>query len=275
MNGKRRFADSARKAFVFLVAPFLLVALTGTARPAPAACPVAVAGAGLISVAYAGAPAVPARHVRLTFAGHASFLIETPGGASVFTDYNGYVRPPRLPDIVTMNNFHDTHYTDYVEPEIRFVLRGWDPSGGIARHNLAYRDARIRNVPTNIAEFGGKTTNGNSIFVVEAAGLCVAHLSHLHHVLSRGQVRELGRIDVLLAPIDGAWTMSHEEVMHVIAQIKPRLVIPMHYGSEDSVGLFLALAKQRYPIKRHGSDTLLVSLRTLPRSTEVLFLAGE
>lgn len=127
MNGKRRFADSARKAFVFLVAPFLLVALTGTARPAPAACPVAVAGTGLISVAYAGAPAVPAGHVRLTFAGHASFLIETPGGASVFTDYNGYVRPPRLPDIVTMNNFHDTHYTDYVEPEIRFVLRAGTP----------------------------------------------------------------------------------------------------------------------------------------------------
>ncbi len=274
MNGKRRFADSARKAFVFLVAPVILVALTGIARPAPAACPVAVAGAGLISVAYAGAPAVPAGHVRLTFAGHASFLLETPGGASVFTDYNGYVRPPRLPDIVTMNNFHDTHYTDYVEPEIRFVLRGWDPSGGVARHNLAYRDARIRNVPTNIAEFGGKTSNGNSIFVVEAAGLCVAHLSHLHHVLSRGQVRELGRIDVLLVPIDGMWTMSHEETMHVIEQIKPRLIIPMHYGSEESAEVFVALAKQRYPIKWHETNTVLVSLRTLPRGTEVLFLAG-
>ncbi len=181
MSGTRWFGSSGWKLFIGFVAPVILVAVAGAARPAPAACPVAVARIGLISASYAAAPAVPAKHVRLTFAGHASFLIETPGGASVFTDYNGYVRPPRLPDFVTMNNFHETHYTDFVEPEIKFVLRGWDPDGGVARHNVAYRDIRVRNVPTNISEFGGKPTNGNSIFVVEAAGLCVAHLSHLHH----------------------------------------------------------------------------------------------
>ncbi len=62
--------------------------------------------------------------------------------------------------------------------------------------------------------------------------------------------------------------------MHVIEQVNPRLVIPMYYGSEESVEAFVALAKGRYPIKWHDSDTLLVSLRTLPRGTEILFLAG-
>lgn len=274
MSGTRRFGSSRRGVFIALLAPVVLVAVAASARPAAAACPVAVARTGLLSAAYAAADPVPSGHVRLTFAGHASFLIETPGGASVFTDYNGYVRPPRPPDFVTMNNVHETHYTDFVEPEIKFVLRGWDPNGGIARHNVAYGDMRVRNVPTNISEFGGKPSNGNSIFVVEAAGLCVAHLSHLHHVLSRAQVRELGQIDVLLVPIDGMWTMSHRETMHVIEQVNPRLVIPMHYGSEESVEMFVALAEERYPIKRHDTDTLLVSPRTLPRSTEILFLAG-
>ena len=52
------------------------------------------------------------------------------------TDYNGVVRPPATPDIVTMNNPHPSHYTDFVDPEIETTLRGWDPIGGRAVHNL-------------------------------------------------------------------------------------------------------------------------------------------
>jgi L-ascorbate metabolism protein UlaG (beta-lactamase superfamily) len=265
---------ASRRAPVVLLAP-VLIALGAVANPALAACPVGVAGSGplLLPAAYR-AVAVPAGHLSITFAGHASFLIETPGGAAVFTDYNGYVHAPKLPDAVTMNLSHDSHYTDFVEPEIKYVLRGWDPAGGVARHNVRIKDARVRNVPTNVTELAGRISNENSIFVVEAAELCVAHLSHLHHVLSKGQVRELGRVDVLLVPIDGMWTMSHQELMHVIGQIEPSLIIPMHYGSDDSVDAFIALASKLYPIKRHSANSLIFSLRTLPRKTEVLFL-GE
>lgn len=280
MTIKRLLGSLARRVFATRRAPLVLlapvlIALGGVATPAEAACPVAVAGfsPALLPAAYKPA-AVPAGHISITFSGHASFLIETPGGASVFTDYNGYVRPPRIPDAVTMNISHYTHYTDFVEPEIKYVLRGWDPAGGIARHNIRIKDARVRNVPTNVTELGGKLSNENSIFVVEAAELCVAHLSFLRHVLSKGQLRELGRVDVLLVPIDGMWTMSHQELMQVIGQIEPALIIPMHYGSGDSVDAFIALASKLYPIKRHSANTLIFSLRTLPRKTEVLFL-GE
>ena len=260
------------RAPVILLAP-VLISLGGLSAPAYAACPVGVAGPGplLMPAAYRAA-AVPAGHISITFAGHASFLIETPGGASVFTDYNGYVRAPKVPDAVTMNISHYTHYTDFVEPEIKVVLRGWDPAGGIARHNIRIKDARVRNVPTNITELGGELSNENSIFVVEAAELCVAHLSFLRHVLSKGQVRELGRVDVLLVPIDGMWTMSHQELMHVIGQIEPALIIPMHYGSGVAVDAFIALASKLYPIKRQPANSLIFSLRSLPRKTEVLFL---
>ncbi len=269
---RRVFAT--RRAPLIMLAP-VLIALGGVLAPAEAACPVAVAGfsPAVLPAAYKRA-AVPAGHISITFSGHASFLIETPGGASVFTDYNGYVRAPRIPDAVTMNISHYTQYTDFVEPEIKYVLRGWDPAGGIARHNIRIKDARVRNVPTNVTDLGGKLSNENSIFVVEAAELCVAHLSFLRHVLSKGQLRELGRVDVLLVPIDGMWTMSHQELMQVIGQISPALIIPMHYGSGDSVDAFIALASKLCPIKRQSANTLIFSLRTLPRKTEVLFL-GE
>ena len=66
----------------------------------------------------------------ITFVGHASFVIESAQGVRVLTDYNGYVEPALPPEVVTMNNSHDSHYTDFVDKSIRSLLRGWDPKGG-------------------------------------------------------------------------------------------------------------------------------------------------
>ena len=60
--------------------------------------------------------ALAADQVRLTFIGHSTFLIESPKLVRIATDYNDYVRPPMVPDIVTMNHAHTTHYTDRPEP---------------------------------------------------------------------------------------------------------------------------------------------------------------
>ena len=70
--------------------------------------------------------------VELTFLGHSTFLIESRGGTTAVTDYNGYIRAPVTPDIVTMNNAHGTHFTDFVEPGVDHVLRGWNPATKVA-----------------------------------------------------------------------------------------------------------------------------------------------
>src|ERR1700743_898615 len=72
--------------------------------------------------------ALDADQVRLTYVGHAPFLIESPQLVRIATDYNDYVRPPVLPDIITMNHAHDTHFTDHPDPAIKSVLRGWGAS---------------------------------------------------------------------------------------------------------------------------------------------------
>jgi len=109
--------------------------------------------------------------VRITYVGHATFLIESPQLVRIATDYNDYVRPPILPDIITMNHAHDTHYTDHPDPAIKYVLRGWGPSPEEpAIWDLKYRDVRVRNVPTNIRNWaGGIEHYGNSIFIFEIA----------------------------------------------------------------------------------------------------------
>jgi L-ascorbate metabolism protein UlaG (beta-lactamase superfamily) len=254
-----------------------LAAVLFAAVPAFATCqPVAERTPRLVwPAAFTPAAATPGK-VRITFIGHASFEIESPEGVRAVTDYNAYVRSPRLPDIVTMNNSHDSHFTHFVDPAIQHVLRGWDTGSGVARHNLHLKDLHVRNVPTNLSELdGGRLTNGNSMFVFEAIGLCLVHISHLHHVLSKEQVADLGRIDIAFAPIDGMWTMSHQELFEVLDMIKPTLIIPMHYGSWQGTQVFIARASEKWKVGRHDSATIEVGYRDLPSRTEVLFLQGH
>jgi L-ascorbate metabolism protein UlaG (beta-lactamase superfamily) len=208
--------------------------------------------------------------VRLTFLGHASFLIETAEGATAVTDFNAYVGAPLVPDILTMNNAHDTHFTFLVPPEVRHALRGWNPAGGEAHHDVTYLDLRVRNIPTAVHGRGGLQGNSNSIFVFEAQDLCIAHVGHLHQVLTDQQLAELGVIDVVMVPVDGTWTMSHEEMAQVIRQIGAPVVIPMHYFGSAVLGRFLAEVEGEYRVDLRETPEFLLARATLPAKTVVV-----
>ena len=251
---------------------FVDLAFAALVSPGWAACsgPVADGGARL-RLASAGSES----GVGLTFLGHASFLIESPGGVRIVTDYNDMARAPVTPDIVTMNNAHPTHYTDNIEPGVKFVLRGWDLAGGVASHQLDYRDVRIHNVPTNVREFGGTRYNGNSIFVFDVADLCLAHLGHLHHKLTPGHLADLGPIDVVMVPVDGAWTLNQDDMIAVLQQIKPKIAIPMHVFTQATLDKFLARAAEFYTVRRAAEPSIMLSRGGLPTSPEVLVLPGR
>jgi L-ascorbate metabolism protein UlaG (beta-lactamase superfamily) len=233
--------------------------------------PVAGLEPRLLPVAYRAAAALPAgATARLTFLGHASFLLETAGGATAVTDFNAYVGAPVVPDIVTMNNAHDTHHTSLVPPGVDHVLRGWNLAGGEARHDVTHLDLRVRNVPTAVHGRSGDQTNSNSIFVFEVEDLCIAHLGHLHQVLTDQQLAELGVIDVVLVPVDGTWTMSHEEMVEVIRQVGAPVVIPMHYFGSAVLGRFLAQVEGDYRVEVRDSPELLLARADLPQRTVVV-----
>lgn len=213
--------------------------------------------------------------LRITFLGHASFLIETPGGVMAVTDYNGVNIPADPPDIATMNHAHATHYTDHPDPRIKYVLHGWRDDGKPAQIDLTYRDLHVTNLPTNIRDWrGGTEYYGNSIFLFESAGLCVAHLSHLHHLLTEQDIEALGHVDVVMAPVDGIYTMSQPDMVKVLEELQPRIVMPMHYFTRDVLERFLALEKDRYPVREFSPPTVVVSRATLPAKPEIWVLPG-
>jgi L-ascorbate metabolism protein UlaG (beta-lactamase superfamily) len=244
------------------------------AGPALAQCfPIATAPFGIVPAAFHEAALPAAGTLQLTYLGHSSFLIESAGGARAVTDFNGMVLLPEIPDIVTMNNAHETHYTDFVDPAVKYVLRGWDPKGGVALHDVTLRDLHVRNVPTNVREFGGVRANGNSIFIFELADLCIAHLGHLHHTLTDVHLGELGMIDVLLVPVDGSWTMAQELMVEVIHQIAPSVIIPMHFFSLPTLARFLDLIGDDYDVEIADQPTVTLARDTLPYR-RVLVLPG-
>ena len=214
--------------------------------------------------------------VRLTYVGHSTFLIESPRRVRIATDYNDYVRPPVLPDIVTMNHAHSTHYTDRPDPAIKYVLRGWAADEKPAEHDVTYQDVRVRNVPTNIRDWGGGTQrHGNSIFIFEVAQLCIAHLGHLHHTLTQRQLNDIGRVDVVLAPVDGSYTLDLEGMVEVLHALKAPLTIPMHYFGVYALNRFLDRMKQEWEVETGETPSLVLSKANLPTKPKVLVLSGH
>lgn len=220
--------------------------------------------------------ALDSDQVRVTYAGHSTFLIESPRLVRIATDYNDYVRPLILPDIVTMNRAHSTHFTDHPDPGITHVLRGWSPEGAPARHDVQVKDVRVRNVPTNIRDWGGGTLrHGNSIFIFEVAQLCIAHLGHLHHTLTQQQLNEIGRVDVVFVPVDGGATLDLDGMMEVLQALKAPLMIPMHFFSAFTLNRFLGRAKESWDVEIAEIPSLVVSKATLPAKPKVVVLPGR
>jgi L-ascorbate metabolism protein UlaG (beta-lactamase superfamily) len=198
---------------------------------------------------------------------------------TIATDYNDYVTPRGLPAVVTMNHAHSTHYTDNPDPGIKHVLRGWGPSPDQpARHDIQIQDVRVRNVPTNIRSWisGGTERHGNSIFIFEIANLCIAHLGHLHHTLNQQQLNEIGRIDVVMVPVDGGVTLDFEGMAEVLQALKAPLMIPMHYFSTYSLRRFLdLLGEKSFEIEIGETPSLVVSKTTLPAKPKLVVLPGR
>ncbi len=218
-----------------------------------------------------------ADEARITYVGHSTFLIESARGVSAATDYNDYVRHPSTPTVATMNKAHSTHYSNNPDPGIRHVLPGWNPRGaGPAAHDVTVDDMRVRNVPTNIRSWSGATDfDGNSIFVFEIGELCVVHLGHLHHELEPGHLQAIGRADIVLAPVDGGFTLDMDGMLGVLKTLQPRVIIPMHFFGRATLERFLFKASNDWLIDTRETPVLTLSKATLPRSPTVIVLPGR
>jgi len=217
---------------------------------------------------------VASETVRIHYIAHASFLIRTAQGLNMVTDYTGFTGPaPLIPDVVTMNRAHETHWTAFPDPAIPHVLPGWGEFGQGIDHRLDLGEVLVRNVSTDIrSQFSGIEENGNSIFVFEVAGLCIGHLGHLHHEPSDEQYAAIGRLDVVMAAVDGGMTVDLPTMMRIIGRLRSSIVIPMHWFGSYTLNEFLDGMRDTFQIVEVDGPALDVSLDRLPGRPTIMVL---
>lgn len=264
-----------------MIRPALAVALTLLALPVaaqdriPSHCHAYAATSGIDYLHRASLTTpIAADTVRLHYVYHSMFWLGTPGGITAATDYTGSLgATDHVPTVVTMNNAHSTHWTANPDPRIPHVLPGWADADGPMDHYVDLGEMLVRNVPTDVrGGMGGVRAGGNSIFVFEAAGLCIGHLGHLHHEPSDEQYIALGRMDVVMAPVDGGMTLDLPTMITTLKRLRAQVVIPMHWFGQASLDRFLSGMSDEFAIDRRGTSAIDLSLDSLPSRPTVVVL---
>ena len=212
------------------------------------------------------------KSVRLRYLGHSSFLITGPQGARVLMDpYFTVVNP--TPDAITVSNFHETHSQTGPYENKAPIFFGVTPEGKPLAFEKSFRSIRLMSFP-QYAEGTDLPFVENTIFIFQAAGVCIAHFGNARLGPSDAQFRALGKIHVVLLPIDGGFTVPHQIAAKIVKRIGANVVIPMHYFGPELSGEFYAALKAEgiTRIMRPKSAEVSFSLRRLPPPTTYMIM---
>jgi L-ascorbate metabolism protein UlaG (beta-lactamase superfamily) len=260
-------------------AGIILLAGFGAAqdKPPPSECLAIAQSVPRVMFASLSRVAAEKSAVTITYAGHSTYLVETPGNVTIATDFSGAYTAGKSPNVVTMNRAHSTHYTLNPDPGIAHVLHGWGEGGQPARHATMIGDVLIRNVTTDIRAYRFDSEalqkDGNSIFIFEVAGLCIGHLGHLHHPLDETHYAAIGRLDIVMVPIDGTFTLSLDGMSEITRRLRSSIVLPMHRFATP-LSDFIARMHGQFEMDIRPERSLTVSRDTLPKKPTVIILDG-
>lgn len=201
--------------------------------------------------------------MKVKWLGHASFLITAENGTRIITDpyvagsglKYGEIKEPA--DIVTVSHDHFDHNN--------VASVGGNPQVVKDPAPTEISGIKFRGVPTYHDDSQGKERGNNVIFTMEIDGLRVCHVGDLGHPLSNQQVADIGKVDVLLIPVGGFFTIDAKVASDVCGKLSPKVVIPMHFKND----------RCDFPIA--GVDDFLQGKEAVLRAeaTEAEFKVGE
>ena len=261
-----------RKSGVWLFAAAVIVCLSVSAGQLQAACrnPNIVRNGDPRIV-----PAAVSGFVEIQWFGHSFFQITSGSGTRIITDpfgFMGYPMPEVWPHVVTVSREHRNHNNVGLARGTPLVLRGL--KAGTSEWNdihLTVRDVLIYNVPVHQRGYMEyKSSLKGAAFVFEMDGMCILHAGDISEPFNEDQLQFIGHIDVLMVPIGGTYAAGPQEAKQIIDQLKPKIVLPMHYWYRQStLELFTGGS---YPSRFLNTNSFTVNKDTLPPVTEIYVL---
>jgi L-ascorbate metabolism protein UlaG (beta-lactamase superfamily) len=124
----------------------------------------------------------------------------------------------------------------------------------------------------------GTLLGRNTAYLITMDDIHICHLGDLGDVLSDHAQEALNGADVLLVPVGGGNALNAEQAVRVIAQIEPRLIIPMHYATSAYKPNGSALDPVEKFLKEMGVEAaeplpkLAVTPASLPAEPQVVVL---
>lgn len=211
--------------------------------------------------------------MKIKWLGHACFLITSNGGVRIITDPYAvgggiqYAPVAEAADVVTVSHDHGDHNNVSAVQGKPEVVKG---SG-----TKTVKGIQFKGVATSHDASQGTERGSNTVFCFAIDDLKLCHLGDLGHVLSPGQVTQIGAVDILFVPVGGFFTVDATVASQVCDQLKPRVTIPMHFktpkcaypiaGVED----FL---KGKENVRKIAGSEVGFEREKLPAATEIVLL---
>ncbi len=210
--------------------------------------------------------------MKIKWLGHASFVITASDGTKIVTDpfgdYTGLKHTPinETADIVIISHTHGDHVGGKISGNPTKIDRSGDNKAG---------SITFQGIETFHDVNRGKDRGQNIVFCFSVDGVRICHLGDLGHELSESTIKEIGNVDIMMVPVGGFYTIDADVAGKVCKQLKPRIVIPMHYKNEKcefpiaGVDEFL---KGKSNVRRIDGSEIELSSDQLPKDTEIIVL---
>ena len=210
--------------------------------------------------------------MKIRWLGHSSFLVTADDGTRIITDPYGaypdlhYAQIEGPADVVLVSHKHGDHFGARVKGNPRLVTGG----GQKKEKGIEFKGVEVYHDTSQ-----GSQRGTNTVFCFTVNGVRLCHLGDLGHLLSGPEIAEIGPVDVLMVPVGGFYTIDASTAGKICDQIKPKVIIPMHYRNEmcsfpiSGVDEFL---KGKANVKRLNTSDLELKAGQLPQETDIVVL---
>lgn len=214
--------------------------------------------------------------MKIKWYGHASFKITTEKGVRIIIDpyesgiFGGAIAYGKVTDeadiVLTSHDHEDHNYIKDIQGKFKHINQaGTHEEKGV----------KIRAIPSYHDTSKGKERGENLIFIVDVDGLTVGHMGDLGHILEKDIVKQIGKVDVLLVPVGGFYTIDAKEATQTMNDLASLVTIPMHYKTEKCnlpIAGVEEFTKDKKAVRATGGSEVEITKANLPKSQEIVLL---